>query len=68
MFIAYSIKNGREYARVVRSKWKNGTSRQIVVRNLGRVIDKEKGLYKNRKEGLILYNLEKNEITFPEHR
>jgi len=62
MFIAYSTKNGKVYARVVQSKWKNGTSRQIVLRNLGLVIDKEKGIYRNRKEGLICYNLEKNEI------
>lgn len=62
MFIAYSTKNGKVYARVVQSKRKNGTSRQIVLRNLGLVIDKEKGIYRNRKEGLICYNLEKNEI------
>lgn len=58
MFIAYSHKNGMEYARVVESEWKNGTSRQRVIYNLGRVLDKNKGIYKNRKQGVFEYCLE----------
>lgn len=62
MFIAYSQKNGVKYARVCRSVWKNGSSRQETVHNLGRVIDQKKGVYRNRAKGLFTYSLEKDEF------
>lgn len=62
MFIAYSRKNGVKYARVCRSVWKNGTSRQETIHNLGRVIDQEKGIYRNRLKGEFTYSLEKDEF------
>lgn len=63
MFIAYSHKNGTDYARVVESEWKNGTSRQRIVHNLGRVLDKKKGIYKNRKQGVFEYCMETDSFS-----
>lgn len=57
MFITYNKKGNYLYARVDRSIRKGKT----VVKesfNLGRVIDKEKGIYKNRERGIFTYDLD----------
>ena len=63
MYVAYTHKNGKDYARVVSSVWKNGTSRQVIVHNLGRVLDKEKGIYKSRDRGIFSYSIDSDTFT-----
>ena len=46
MYIAYDVKNGIEYAKLVKSK-RNGKRIEKEYANLGRVLDKELGIYKN---------------------
>ena len=63
MAIEYRIKNNIEYAMIshsVRVGDKVSKSPRI---NLGRVIDKEKGIFKNRERGLFVYNIETDEYT-----
>lgn len=57
MFIAYDIKNGVEYAKLAKSI-RNGNTIKKEYINLGRVIDKERGIYKNRARGIYQYDLE----------
>ena len=57
MFIAYDEKNGKLYAKLVTSIRKGGKVDKDYV-NLGRVLDKEKGIYKNRARGIFQYDLE----------
>lgn len=66
MFIVYKRQNGTNYARVCISQWKNGTSRQKTVHNLGRVIDKDKHIFKNRERGLFTYDLETDTFDTPD--
>lgn len=56
MYIAYDVKHGVEYAKICVSK-RNGktTSKDYV--NLGRVLDKEKGIYQNRERGVFTYRV-----------
>ena len=56
MAIEYRVKNGIEYALIsksVRNGSKVGKEPRI---NLGRVIDKDKGVYRNRDRGLFVYD------------
>lgn len=55
MFIAYDIKNGVEYAKLVKSVRK-GSKVVKEYSNLGRVLDKELGIYKSRKRGIYQYD------------
>ena len=57
MFIAYDMKNGTEYAKIVKSI-RNGEKVNKEYINLGRVLDKEKGIYKNRERGIFQYDIE----------
>ena len=66
MFIVYKRQNGIDYARVCVSRWKNGTSRQQTVHNLGRVIDRERSIYKNRERGIFTYDLASDSFGIPE--
>jgi hypothetical protein len=59
MFIAYDIKNGIEYAKVCKSI-RAGKNVNKDYLNLGRVLDKEQGIYRNRERGVYAYNLETN--------
>lgn len=62
MHINYYHSNGIKYAKVCDSI-RNGTRvTKKVVRYLGRVIDEDKGIYKNKDDGLFSYTLETNEI------
>ena len=56
MFIAYSKKNGVEYAALatsVRHGAKVGKGKPV---NLGRVLDKERNIFRNRERGVFTYN------------
>jgi len=60
-FIRYEIKNGVEYASVYKAKRSNG-KKVNDVEWLGRVIDKQNGIYRNRERGTYKFTLE-NGIT-----
>ena len=63
MAIEYRVKNGIEYALISKSV-RNGSKIGKGPRtNLGRVIDKEKGIYKNRERGIFMYNLATGEYS-----
>ena len=55
MYIAYDIKNGVEYAKLVKSIRK-GTKVVKEYSNLGRVLDKKLGIYKSRERGIYRYD------------
>jgi hypothetical protein len=57
MFIAYDIKNGVEYAKLCTSQ-RAGARVKKDYKNLGRVLDKNKGIYQNRERGVFTYQLE----------
>ena len=56
-FIRYEKKDSAEYAFVCRAKRVEG-KKTNEVENLGRVIDRARGIYKNRQRGLFAYSLE----------
>jgi hypothetical protein len=56
-FIRYEIKNGIEYASVYKAK-RVGSKKTNDIEWLGRVVDKEKGIYKNRDRGTFSFSLE----------
>ena len=60
MYIIYQNKKGIEYALLAKSVRSNGKVVKKYV-NLGRVIDRERGVYQNRERGVFTYNAEKNE-------
>jgi hypothetical protein len=64
MYIAYDKKNGVEYAKLCTSR-RSGkkTSKDYV--NLGRVLDKEAGIFKNRERGVFSYNVKDNTYGSP---
>jgi len=51
-------KNGAVYATVVESRRHGKKVKQERLENLGRVIDLERGIFKNRKRGIFQYSLE----------
>lgn len=57
MYIAYSVKKGNEYATLT-SSVRDG---EKVIKgesiNLGRVLDKERGIFRNRERGVFTYDL-----------
>jgi hypothetical protein len=65
MHIAYDIKNGVEYAKLCQSI-RHGKKVDKISTNLGRVIDKEKGIYKNRERGVFIYDLEEDAYRKPD--
>ena len=58
MFIEYKMINNIEYAMLVSSVRVDGKVKKGKRINLGRVIDKQKSIYKNRERGLFTYNNE----------
>ena len=56
-FIRYEQKNGIEYASVYRAK-RIGSKKTNDIEWLGRVIDKEKGIFKSRERGTFIYTLD----------
>jgi hypothetical protein len=65
MYIAYDVKGGVEYAKICISR-RNGekTSKEYI--NLGRVVDKERHIYKNREQGVFTYCIEDNTYGKPD--
>ena len=59
MHISYDIKNGVEYAKLCQSIRRGKKVGKISV-NLGRVVDKKKGIYKSRERGVFIYDLKEN--------
>jgi hypothetical protein len=55
-FIRYEIKNGVEYASVYKAR-RVGAKKTNDIEYLGRVINKEKGIYKNRERGVFTFSL-----------
>ena len=56
-FIRYEKKNGVEYASVYRAK-RVGSKKMNDIEWLGRVVDKEKGIYKSRDRGIFTFTLD----------
>ena len=59
MHIGYDVKGGIEYAKLCISH-RDGDRTHKDYQNLGRVLDKEHGVYQNRERGVFTYNLETN--------
>jgi len=57
MHIVYDIKNGNEYAKLCTST-RAGKSILKDFTNLGRVLDKDAGIYKSRERGVFTYDLQ----------
>ena len=57
MYINYNIVNGKEYGTVTASVRKGKSVSKGKQIYLGRVIDKENGIFKNRERGLFKYDL-----------
>jgi len=55
-------KNGTEYHTLVESKRIGGKKTDVPILYLGRVIDKEKGIYRNRERGTFVYKSDKGII------
>jgi hypothetical protein len=56
LYIAYDIKNGVEYAKLVKST-RHGQKVLKEYKNLGRVMDKEKNIFKSRELGIYQYDI-----------
>lgn len=63
MYINYKIKDGIEYAMVVTSVRKGSSVTKEKPLYLGRVIDKEQGIFKNRKRGIFKYDIKTNTFS-----
>jgi hypothetical protein len=65
-FIRYITKsNGLEYASLADTVRNGSQVRQKYLGNLGRVIDKEAGIFRNRERGLFRYTLEDGHCNLP---
>ncbi|MCR5019863.1 transposase, partial [Ruminococcus sp.] len=56
LYIAYDIKNGVEYAKLVKST-RHGQKVSKEYKNLGRVMDKENNIFKSRELGIYQYDI-----------
>jgi hypothetical protein len=56
MYIGYDVKSGAKYAKICKSERVGGKVRTSQV-SLGRVIDEEAGIYRNRKLGVFTYDV-----------
>jgi hypothetical protein len=66
-YIRYITKeNGFEYASIANSKRDGEQISQDYIGNLGRVIDKSLGIFKNRERGLFCYSIESGYSDLPE--
>lgn len=63
-FIRYQVKNGVEYASFYVAK-RVGGSKTNEVTNLGRVIDKERNIFQNRKQGKFTFSPETGVTELP---
>lgn len=62
MYINYKVQGGIEYAMVVTSVRKGVNVGKGDIIYLGRVIDKERNIFKSRERGLFIYDLENNQF------
>ena len=65
MYIAYDLKHGIEYAKICTSKRSGKKTTKDYV-NLGRVLDKEKGICQNRGRGVFTYRVSDNTYGKPD--
>ena len=63
MTIEYRTKNGIEYAMLSKSLRKDGKVIKSPRTNLGRVINKSEGIYKNRTRGIFKYDPETDKYS-----
>jgi hypothetical protein len=63
MFLAYDIKNGKQYAKLVKSIRKGAKVEKSYI-YLGLVLNKEEGIYKNRKNGIFKYDAATNTYDY----
>mgnify|MGYP007121876429 CR=1 FL=1 len=56
MYISYSTINGHLYAQLAESERNGNTIKKNYSANLGRVLDKEKGIYRNRESGVFTFD------------
>jgi hypothetical protein len=64
VYIAYDIKRGVEYAKLCKSI-RNGSRTRKEYITLGRVLDKERGIYQNRERGVFTYDPTTGEYGVP---
>lgn len=60
MFIGYDKKGGALYAKLLEAYREQGKPKQRLLDALGRVLDKDKGIYKNLERGVFTYELMTN--------
>jgi len=65
MYIGYDVKGKVKYAKICKSERVNGKVKTTQV-NLGRVIDEEAGIYKNRKLGVFTYDIDTDTYGSPD--
>ncbi|MCL1809210.1 MAG: transposase [Clostridiales bacterium] len=58
MYIDYSVKDGKTYARLSNSVRNGGRVEKEDKGNLGRVLDKNLGIYRSRERGVFTFDLE----------
>jgi len=63
MYINYKVKGGIEYAMVVTSVRKGSSVTKMKPMYLGRVIDKEHAVFKNRERGIFVYDINTNTFS-----
>jgi hypothetical protein len=66
MNITYDKKASGLYAKLCRQAKRQGGKIQKTYENLGKVIDKEKGIYQNRERGVFLYNINNDVYSTPD--
>ena len=65
MFIAYQKQRGIEYARLMESVRVDGCVMKKSGPNLGRVLDKERGIYQSKERGIFTFDLKTNTYGKP---
>jgi transposase len=65
MYIGYDVKSGAKYAKICKSERIGGKVKTKQV-SLGRVIDEEAGIYKNRKRGVFTYDVNTDSYGEPD--
>jgi hypothetical protein len=66
MFVEYRMSGGHEYARAVTAIREQGDKKNECVHNLGRVIDKEAGIFRNRERGTFRFTLQEGFSEAPQ--
>jgi hypothetical protein len=66
MNITYDKKASGLYAKLCRHAERHGDKIQKTYENLGKVIDKERGIYQNRERGVYIYDLKTDAYSKPD--